>query len=68
MPSNALSVSSADSRSATPKLLKDQRIQVRIGINLDEVIVEGADRFGEGVNIAARSRACSIYPQEPRTM
>ncbi len=32
----------------------DQRIQVRIGINLGEVIVEGEDRFGEGVNIAAR--------------
>ena len=33
---------------------KDQRIDVRIGINLGEVIVEGADRHGEGVNIAAR--------------
>ena len=32
----------------------DQRIQVRIGINLGEVIVEGDDRYGEGVNIAAR--------------
>ena len=33
---------------------EDQRIQVRIGINLGEVIVEGDDRYGEGVNIAAR--------------
>src|SRR5262245_6793639 len=33
---------------------EDQRIQVRIGINLGEVIVEGDDRLGEGVNIAAR--------------
>ena len=32
----------------------DQRIQVRIGINLGEVIVEGDDRYGEGVNIATR--------------
>ena len=32
----------------------EQRIQVRIGINLGEVIVEGDDRYGEGVNIAAR--------------
>src|SRR5262245_18079266 len=32
----------------------DQRIDVRIGINLGEVIVEGDDRLGEGVNIAAR--------------
>jgi TolB-like protein/class 3 adenylate cyclase len=31
-----------------------QRVQVRIGINLGEVIVEGDDRYGEGVNIAAR--------------
>jgi adenylate cyclase len=33
---------------------EDQRIDVRIGINLGEVIVEGDDRLGEGVNIAAR--------------
>src|SRR5215475_4632914 len=33
---------------------EDQRIQVRIGINLGEVIVEGDDRYGEGVNIATR--------------
>ena len=30
------------------------RIQMRIGVNLGEVIVEGDDRFGEGVNVAAR--------------
>jgi adenylate cyclase len=29
-------------------------LDVRIGINLGEVIVEGDDRLGEGVNIAAR--------------
>jgi class 3 adenylate cyclase len=33
---------------------ESQRIDVRIGINLGEVIVEGDDRYGEGVNIAAR--------------
>src|SRR3954466_12726857 len=32
----------------------NQRIEVRIGINLGEVIVDGEDRLGEGVNIAAR--------------
>lgn len=32
----------------------DKHIEVRIGINLGEVIVEGDDRLGEGVNIAAR--------------
>lgn len=31
-----------------------EHIQVRIGINLGEVIVEGEDRYGDGVNIAAR--------------
>ena len=35
-------------------LPNDARIQVRIGVNLGEVIVEGEDRYGEGVNIAAR--------------
>ena len=35
-------------------LPEDHRIDVRIGVNLGEVIVEGADRHGEGVNIAAR--------------
>src|SRR5512134_3235945 len=33
---------------------EDRRMYVRIGINLGEVIVEGDDRLGEGVNIAAR--------------
>ncbi|MCI0684685.1 MAG: tetratricopeptide repeat protein [Gemmataceae bacterium] len=33
---------------------EDRRIDVRIGINLGEVIVEGDDRYGEGVNVAAR--------------
>ena len=33
---------------------EDQRIQVRIGINLGEVIVEGDDCYGDGVNIASR--------------
>jgi TolB-like protein/class 3 adenylate cyclase/TPR repeat protein len=31
-----------------------KRIYLRIGINLGDVIVEGKDRHGEGVNIAAR--------------
>ena len=32
----------------------EQRFDVRIGSNLGEVIIEGDDRYGEGVNIAAR--------------
>src|SRR5215471_6252584 len=41
----------AERNAARPE---DERIQVRIGINLGEVIVEGDDRYGEGVNVAAR--------------
>jgi adenylate cyclase len=33
---------------------EDRRLQFRIGINLGDVIVEGDDIFGDGVNIAAR--------------
>ena len=32
----------------------EQQMQFRIGINLGDVMVEGEDLFGEGVNIAAR--------------
>jgi len=31
-----------------------QRIQLRIGVNLGDLIIEGDDIFGDGVNIAAR--------------
>src|SRR5207302_2317737 len=31
----------------------DKRIEFRIGINLGDVIIEGRDLFGDGVNIAA---------------
>jgi adenylate cyclase len=43
----------------------EQRIAMRIGINLGDIIVEGGDFFGDGVNIAARVEALaepgSIY-------
>ncbi|MBI3675090.1 MAG: adenylate/guanylate cyclase domain-containing protein [Proteobacteria bacterium] len=35
-------------------LAEAKRIRYRIGINLGEVIVEGDDIYGEGVNVAAR--------------
>jgi adenylate cyclase len=33
---------------------EDRRIEFRIGINLGDVLVEGDDLFGDGVNVAAR--------------
>src|SRR5215469_14143759 len=46
----------------------EQRIAMRIGINLGDVIVEGGDVFGDGVNIAARVGALakpgSVYVSE----
>jgi class 3 adenylate cyclase len=36
---------------------EDRRIRFRIGINLGDVIVEDADIFGDGVNVAARPEA-----------
>lgn len=35
-------------------LSKDQHIELRIGINLGDIIVEDDDIYGDGVNIAAR--------------
>lgn len=32
----------------------DRRIRLRIGINLGDVIIEGTDIYGDGVNVAAR--------------
>src|SRR5438309_9524009 len=34
-----------------------ERIEFRVGINLGDIIVEGDDIFGDGVNIAARLEA-----------
>jgi adenylate cyclase len=38
-------------------LPNERRIAMRIGINLGDIIVEGGDVFGDGVNIAARLEA-----------
>ncbi len=35
-------------------MAQDRRIVLRIGINLGDVIVEGEDIYGDGVNVAAR--------------
>ena len=44
----------ADRNTDTPE---DQRITFRIGINLGDVIADGDDIYGDGVNIAARLEA-----------
>lgn len=35
-------------------LRQDQRLELRIGVNVGDVIAEGDDLFGDGVNVAAR--------------
>ena len=36
------------------EVAEDRRIELRIGINLGDVIVDGDDIYGDGVNVAAR--------------
>src|ERR1700730_6395864 len=38
---------------------EDRRIRFRIGINLGDIIIDGDDIFGDGVNVAARLEALS---------
>ena len=40
-----------------PALAEDERIRLRIGINLGDVLVDGTDLYGDGVNIASRLEA-----------
>ena len=37
-----------------PTLPDERRIRLRIGVNLGDIIVEGSDIYGDGVNVAAR--------------
>jgi adenylate cyclase len=41
-------------RTASEEATEDEPLQLRIGINLGDLIVEGRDLYGDGVNIAAR--------------
>ncbi len=36
---------------------EDQVIQLRMGVNMGDIIIEGADIYGDGVNLAARLEA-----------
>ena len=42
------------------RLPEDQRMEFRIGINLGDVIKNGPDLFGDGVNIAARLQEIAL--------
>jgi class 3 adenylate cyclase len=44
-------------RTRNEHLPEDQRMWFRIGINLGDVIVQGGDLLGDGVNVAARIQA-----------
>ena len=50
----ALAALNAEGAAESPP---DLRIALRIGVNLCEVIVEGGDVYGDGVNVAARLQA-----------
>ena len=41
------------------EVAEDRRIRYRIGINLGDIVVEGDDIYGDGVNIAARLEGLS---------
>ncbi|WP_113132236.1 adenylate/guanylate cyclase domain-containing protein [Hyphomicrobiales bacterium] len=43
-----------DMAARNAELSEDRAIQLRIGVNLGDVIAEDGDVFGEGVNVAAR--------------
>jgi adenylate cyclase len=36
------------------EVLADRRIEFRVGINLGDIIIDGDDIYGDGVNVAAR--------------
>ncbi len=36
---------------------QEQRVEFRVGVNLGDVMIEGRDLYGDGVNIAARLEA-----------
>jgi class 3 adenylate cyclase len=46
-------------RTRNEQLAPDERLQFRIGINLGDVIVQGSDLLGDGVNVAARIQAAT---------
>jgi hypothetical protein len=45
------------SAAANADLSEDRQIVLRIGLNLGDVMIEGSDLYGDGINIAARLEA-----------
>jgi adenylate cyclase len=45
------------SRAVNDPIPPERRLELRIGVNLGDIIVDGDDIFGDGVNIAARLEA-----------
>lgn len=43
-----------ETNARSAELPKDRRILFRIGVNIGDVVVEGEDLLGDGVNVAAR--------------
>src|SRR5215469_18285625 len=60
MPSVAPPRSSARWQIVSPKCLIERKIRFRIGVNLGDVIADGEDIFGDGVNIAARMEGLAV--------
>src|ERR1700733_11382706 len=46
--------------SRNASVAEDRRIDFRIGINVGDIIIDGDDIFGDGVNIAARLEALCV--------
>src|SRR6516164_8362366 len=52
--------------SANAGLSEDRRIRLRIGIHLGDVMVEGSDLYGDGVNESAK-KAVALDPEDSGT-
>jgi class 3 adenylate cyclase len=48
-----------------PEVPDERRIRFRVGINLGDIISEGGDIFGDGVNVAGRLEALAVF-RRPR--
>ena len=47
-------------------LAEERRLRFRIGVNLGDVIADGGDIYGDGVNIAVRQWLASRLPPARR--